>query len=168
MADHCGLKYEDVSMCIAIMQLVFGAAQPVFGMIASKISNRFVLMLGAVLMGISMVGMMLSSSYLGLLLSLDLLFGLGAGALAFGLVLASAIHFVGRENAMVISGMLNAAAGMVGFILSPVLQSLLQAKGLLFTLAVMISIAAALIPVALVVTSRDSMELPDESEKDTD
>lgn len=167
LADHCGLKYEDVSMCTAIMQLVFGAAQPVFEMIASKISNRFVLMLGAVLMGMSMVGMMLSASYLGLLLSLGLLFGLGAGALAFGLVLASAIHFVGRENAMMISGMLNAAAGMVGFILSPVLQSLLQAKGLLFTLAVMISIAAALIPVALVVTSRDSMELPDESEKDT-
>ena len=88
-----------------------------------------------------------------------ILFGLiacmlyGAGALAFGLILTSAIHFVGRGYAMIISGMLNAAAGMVGFILSPVLQSLLQARGLVFTLAAMIGIVAALIPVAVIITS---------------
>ncbi len=108
-------------------------------------------------------GMMLSASYPGLLLSLGMLFGLGAGALAFGLILTSAIHFVGRGYAMIISGMLNAAAGMVGFILSPVLQSLLQARGLVFTLAAMIGIVAALIPVAVIITSRDSAELPDEA-----
>lgn len=137
-----------------------------FGMIALKRSNRFVLMLGVVLMGCSMAGMMLSASYLGLLLSLGILFGLGAGALAFGLILTSAIHFVGREHAMIISGMLNAAAGMVGFILSPVLQSLLQARGLVFTLTAMIGIVAALIPAAVIITSRDSAELPDEAEEE--
>lgn len=145
---------------------MFGAAQPVFGMIALKRSNRFVLMLGVVLMGCSMAGMMLSASYLGLLFSLGILFGLGAGALAFGLILTSAIHFVGREHAMIISGMLNAAAGMVGFILSPVLQSLLQARGLVFTLTAMIGIVAALIPVAVIITSRDLAELPDEAEEE--
>ena len=41
LAEHTGLQYNDVSMCIAVMQLVFGAAQPVFGMIASKKSTRF-------------------------------------------------------------------------------------------------------------------------------
>lgn len=106
-------------------------------------------------MGISMAGMIWSSSFAGLIFSLGILFGLGAGALAFGLVLASAIHFVGREYAMVISGMLNAAAGMIGFLLPPVLQSLLQEKGLVFTLTIMIGIAAALIPVAVAITSRD-------------
>jgi hypothetical protein len=42
LAAHCGLEYEDVSMCVAVMQLVFGAAQPFFGIVASKKSNRFV------------------------------------------------------------------------------------------------------------------------------
>lgn len=41
LLEHTGLQYNDVSMCIAVMQLVFGAAQPVFGMIASKKSKRF-------------------------------------------------------------------------------------------------------------------------------
>lgn len=159
LAAHCGLNYDDVSMCVAIMQLVFGAAQPVFGIIASKKSNRFVLVAGVVFMGMSMVGMILSHSYWGLFFSLSILFGLGAGALAFGLVLASAIHFVGQENAMIISGMLNAAAGMVGFIFSPLLQSLLQAKGLSVTLVVVIGIVVLLIPVIIVVTSRDHADM---------
>ena len=165
MAAHCGLQYKDVSMCIAVMQLVFGAAQPIFGMIALKISNRSVLMLGIVLMGCSMMGMMLSGSYLSLMLSLGVLFGLGAGALAFGLVLTSTLHFVGREHAMIISGMLNAAAGMMGFILSPVLQALIQTKGLITILAAMTGIVAVLIPVAIVITSRDSIEKPSENEE---
>lgn len=36
LALPCHIKYADVSMCIAVMQLVFGASQPVFGIIASK------------------------------------------------------------------------------------------------------------------------------------
>jgi predicted MFS family arabinose efflux permease len=155
LATHCGLEYDDVSLCVAIMQLVFGGAQPVFGIIASKKSNRFVLLTGVGFLGLSMVGMIFSQSFVMLLLSLSVLFGLGAGALAFGLVLSSAIRFVGQENAMMISGMLNAAAGMVGFILSPVLQGLLDAGGLTVTLSAMMGIAALLIPVIFVVTSRD-------------
>jgi predicted MFS family arabinose efflux permease len=163
LAQHCGLKYDDVSMCVAVMQIVFGAAQPVFGIIASKKSNRFVLMSGVAFIGFSMVGMILSKSYLGLLFSLGILFGLGAGAIAFGLVLASAIHFVGKENAMIISGMLNAAAGMVGFILSPLLQSILATNGLVVTLSVMIGIAVLLIPVIVFVTSRDKTNAESEN-----
>lgn len=155
LAAHTGLQYDDVSLCIAVMQIVFGATQPVFGIAASRKGNRFVLITGAVLMGISMTGMMLASSLLSLFLSLGILFGAGAGALAFGLILTSAIHFVGQENAMLISGMLNAAAGMVGFILSPLLQVMLGAKGLSFTLAAMVGMAIALVPVVVIVTSRD-------------
>lgn len=155
LADQCGLRYEDVSMCIAVMQLVFGATQPLFGIIASRTSNRFVLVMGACFMGLSMAGMMLARSFIVLMLSLGVLFGCGAGALAFGLILTSAIHFVGPVRAMTISGMLNAAAGMGAFILSPAIQALLQAGGLHMTLSILIVPAAALIPVAFLVTSHD-------------
>jgi hypothetical protein len=165
LASHCGLEYDDVSLCVAIMQLVFGAAQPVFGVIASKKSNRYVLLTGVILLGLSMVGMILSHSYAALMLSLGVLFGLRAGALAFGLVLSSAIRFVGQESAMIISGMLNAAAGMVGFMLSPALQSLLDAGGLTVTLEAMIGLAALRVPVIFVVTARDKVS--DESARET-
>lgn len=155
LASHSGLHYDSVSVCIAFMQLFFGASQPVFGVIASRKSNRFVLLLGTLLLGLSMVGMMVSTSWVMLFLSLGVLFGLGAGAISFGLVLSSAIHFVGQDNAMIVSGMLNAAAGMIGFILSPLMQTLIGRYGLNGTLVVLILIVVALIPVAFVVTSHD-------------
>lgn len=166
LAEHADLQYDDVSLCIAVMQLIFGAVQPVFGIIAGRRSNRFVLIIGAILLGCSMLGMIFSSSFIALMISLGVLFGLGAGALAFGLILTSAIHFVGRNNAMLISGMLNAAAGMVGFILSPLLQAMLGAQGLIFTLIVLIGMAAALVPIVFVVTSRDHNQGDQESEKE--
>ena len=155
LADQCGIHYEDVSLCIAVMQFVFGAAQPVFGMIASRKSNRFVLILGTGFLSVSLIGMMLARSFAVLMFSLGILFGCGTGAIAFGLVLTSAIYFVGQEHAMIISGMLNAAAGMGGFIFSPLLQSLLQAGGTARALSVMIVPVLFLIPVAYFVTSRD-------------
>lgn len=36
LAEHCGINYDDVSMCVAIMQIVFGAAQPVLATLPRK------------------------------------------------------------------------------------------------------------------------------------
>lgn len=49
LVAHTGLGYQDVSFCIAVMNLVFGAAQPAFGVLASRRSNRFVLLVGVAL-----------------------------------------------------------------------------------------------------------------------
>ena len=155
LTQHCNATYQEVSFCIAVMNLVFGAAQPVFGIVAAKRSNRFVLVLGALVLGASLAGMALSTSFIGLFLSLGILFGMGAGALAFGLILSSAMRRVGPERAMIISGMLNAAAGLGAFVLSPTLQALVDAGGARFALESMVIPALVLIPVAIVVTSAD-------------
>ncbi|MGI6003043.1 MAG: MFS transporter [Lachnospiraceae bacterium] len=156
LADNSGISYQDASFCIAAMELVFGITQPFFGMLAARKSNRFVLILGSVLLMIGLGGMYAAHSFIGLLLSLGFLFGAGAGALAFGLVLASAIHFVGEQNAMLIAGMLNAASGMFSFALSPAVTALLDKGGLALTLLVLGILSALLIPAALAVTSRDA------------
>ena len=48
VAASSGQSYEGVSIAIALMQLAFGATQPLFGWLAMRRSNRFVLTLGAV------------------------------------------------------------------------------------------------------------------------
>lgn len=166
LALQCGLAYADVSFCIAVMQLMFGATQPLFGIVATRTSNRFVLVLGAALLAASLVGMALARSFAGLLFALGVLFGAGAGALAFGLILTSAIHFVGPQRAMLISGMLNASAGLGSFIFSPVLQGLLDAGGLEHALYTMLVPVAVLVPAAFVVTSRDKTSHVDEVNED--
>lgn len=155
LASHTGLAYQEVSFCIAVMNLVFGATQPAFGIIATRRSNREVLLLGALLLGVSLIGMMLTHSFTGLFIFLGLVFGIGAGALAFGLILASSIRFVGPERAMLISGMLNAAAGMGSFVLSPTLQALLDSGGIDLTLSSLLVPVMLLLPIAFVVTSAD-------------
>lgn len=155
LAAHTGLTYGDVSFCIAVMQLIFGAMQPAFGMVAAKRSNRSVLLLGVAFLLISLAGIYLSHSFVCLLFSLGVLFGVGAGALAFDLILASSMRFVGRKWAMMISGMLNAAAGLGSFALSPAMQALLDASGLGGTLASLAFPIALLFPAVLLVTSRD-------------
>lgn len=155
LAAHCGATYQEVSLCIAVMNLVFGAAQPVFGVVAARYGNRKVLLAGVLLLALSLGGMMVSRSAVALMLSLGLLFGTGAGALAFGLILASSIRWVGPQRAMLVSGMLNAAAGMGGFVLSPTMQALLNAGGMNFTLGALLVPVGLLVPVVFVVTAAD-------------
>lgn len=155
LVKHCNVSYANVCLCIAVMQIVFGITQPLFGIIAYHRSNRLVLFIGAILIAASMGGMLLSNSFVPLLLSLGILFGAGSGALAFGLILTSAIHFVGQKNAIIISGMLNAAAGMMGFVLSPLIQGMLNVGGIQLALTVLAGTGLLLIPVSIVVTSRD-------------
>jgi MFS family permease len=100
------------------------------------------------------------------MLFLGIVFGAGAGAVGFGLVLTSAMHFVGPKWAMTVSGMLNAAAGLVGFVLSPTLQALLDAlgtAGALFSLLVPVVI---LVPIVFVVTSRDKRAIAEAKKAD--
>lgn len=155
LAEQCSLTYEDVSFCVAVMQLVFGASQPLLGVWASRTSNRFILIVGVVFFIASLIGMGFARDFLSLFVSLGIFFGVGAGAVSFGLVLTSAINFVGQERAMMISGMLNAAAGMGAFALSPILASLVQIGGMGAVMAGMVVPLAALIPIACIVTSKD-------------
>lgn len=158
LATYTGTSYQEVSFCAAVMNLVFGATQPAFGMLAARRSNRFVLICGVALIAASFAGMALFRSFAALLLSLGVLFGSGAGAIAFGLVLSSAMRRVGPDRAMLISGMLNAAAGLGTFVLSPTLQSMLDAVGLAHTMLVLLVPTAVLVPIIFVVTSADPKE----------
>ncbi|WP_201331090.1 MFS transporter [Lactobacillus nasalidis] len=150
-----GLAYSQVSFSIALLQLVFGSSQPFFGILAAKRSNRFVLLTGVGLIICGLTGITFASSLPALIAFLSIVFGLGAGAVSFGLVFTSAACFVGPKYAMMISGMLNASAGMVGFVLSPLLNQLLAVGGLQLVVAAVAAAAALTLPVVFLVTSRD-------------
>ncbi len=158
MAQQCGLEYSDVSLCVAVMQFVFGASQPLFGIIASRRNNRLVLLSGVGFLAASMIGILLARSFVVLMLSLGILFGLGCGAISFGLVLTSSIYFIGEEHSMTISGMLNAASGMFGFLFAPIIQALIDLGGLKLVLTFFIVVFLILIPLSFVITSKDPVK----------
>ena len=156
IADMTGLSYEEVSFSIAVMQIVFGASQPLFGLLAARWSNRFVLTSGVFFMVLSVLGIKLCTSYGMLIVTLGVLMGLGTGAIAFGLVLSSAISFVGQERSLFLAGLLNASAGMVNFFLAPLLNFSLQHGGVPSTMPRLALIMVLLIPCIRYLTKKDS------------
>jgi len=68
IADHTGVAYASVSFILAVAQLSFGIVQPVFGMLALKKSNAFVLIIGAVLLDVGLLMIPVSHSFQMLLL----------------------------------------------------------------------------------------------------
>lgn len=121
---YTGLPEETISFAVAIAQLLYGLSQPFFGILALKKSNSFVLGVGGILMGSGLLLIPFSNSAWLLYLSLGLLVGLAAGALAFGVVMAAATPAIGQRYAAAASGIINGAGGLGGAILAPYLQAM--------------------------------------------
>lgn len=120
--SRTGLAVENISFTVAIAQLLYGLSQPFFGILALKKSNSFVLGLGGLLMGLGLLLIPVSQSTPMLFLSLGLLVGLAAGALAFGVVMGAAAPVLGEKYAAIASGIVNGGGGLGGAVLAPVLQ----------------------------------------------
>ncbi len=134
--SRTGIAPERISFAIAIAQLLYGLSQPFFGILALKKSNSFVLGLGGILMGAGLLLIPVSRSVVMLDISLGLLVGLAAGALAFGVVMGAAAPALGNRYAATASGIINGGGGLGGAILAPALQTM-ENHGM-FTLSMII------------------------------
>ncbi len=121
---HTGLPEETISLAVAIAQLLYGLTQPFFGILALRKSNSFVLGVGGVLMGVGLLLIPFCGSAWMLYLSLGVLVGCAAGALAFGVVMGAAAPAIGQRYAAAASGIINGAGGLGGAILAPYLQTM--------------------------------------------
>lgn len=131
IAESSGLSYADVSFVFAVSQLLFGALQPIFGIIALKISERFVLIAGALMMAIGFLLTPFCQSMWSLMLAFGILFAAGTAALSFGLLLSIASPQLSKEQTSTVSGFLNASSGAGTTLLAPLLTLLTGVCGLL-------------------------------------
>lgn len=147
--SRTGLAAENTSFAIAIAQLLYGLSQPFFGILALKKSNSFVLSLGGLLMAAGLLLIPVSATPLMLDLSLGLLIGLAAGALAFGVVMGAATPTLGERYAAMASGIINGGGGLGGAILAPALQTM-QDRGLFSASMVSLAVVAGCVVVVSV------------------
>lgn len=87
--DLFGGRIEVFSLSIAIQNLVWGLAQPVFGIIADKYGDRRALWLGFVSYGLGLIVCVLGTTPFAQHLGAGVLVGMGISGTAFGVVLAS-------------------------------------------------------------------------------
>ena len=149
LAERTGLSYADVSFAAAVGQLMYGVTQPLFGILALKRSNGFVLILGILLMAVGLILTPLASSVAALTVTVGLLFFSGTGAVCFGIIMGTISPVLGEKRAAAASGILNASSSIGVSLLSPVMQAIQASWGvgrLLLALGVPVLV---LLPVSL-------------------
>lgn len=149
ISEETRIAYDTVSFAIAIGQLVFGVAQPVFGVVALKKSNSFVLSLGCILIAAGLVMIPFCTADWMLLLFLGIILPVGTGAVSFGIIMGAISPKLGATRAATASGFVNASSGVGSIIFSPLVQFLFSSVGLKTTMLIISSLTIILIPISL-------------------
>ena len=152
LADRTGVSYADVSFAVAVGQLMYGVTQPVFGIVAMKKSNGFVLVMGTLMMAAGLLLTTLARSVVVLVVTVGLLFFTGTGAVCFGIIMGAISPVLGERRASAASGILNASSGIGGSLLSPLMQALQASLGIAKLLVILSVPVLVLLPICLWVT----------------
>lgn len=133
---HTGIGYASVSFVIAVGQILYGATQPIFGMLALKKSNAFVMLCGIIFMAVGLIVTPFCSGRWSLLVFFGILLPTGTGALCFGIVMGAVAPIIGEKRATVASGIIQASAGIGDALMSPLLQRFTDWRGVTFSMPV--------------------------------
>ena len=134
IAGASGVDYAGISFVLAAAQLAFGVMQPVFGALALKTSNVFVLL------------------YFGILMPA------GLGAFSFGLIMGAVTPLLGEKRASAVSGIINASSGLGGILLALLLRGVLDRFGLWGAVIALCLPLVCLMPVLLLLRRADARQ----------
>lgn len=149
VSENSGVDYASVSFILAVAQLSFGIMQPVFGVLALKKSNAFVLTCGCVVTAAGLGLIPLCHSTWTLMLCWGLLMPSGLGAFSFGIIMGAVTALLGERRAAIVSGAISASSGIGSIILAPVLRFFLDNIGLNGTIAALAGLTACVAPLVL-------------------
>jgi len=124
-----GLGIVTISFAMAIGQFVWGAAQPLFGMLADRVGSYAVIVLGALMLAVGMAITPLMSTGTGLILAMGVLTAAGAGAGSFSILIGAAAQRLPVERRSAASGFINAGGSVGQFVFAPLAQALIGAFG---------------------------------------
>lgn len=166
ISQNSGVPYSLVSFILALVQLIYGITQPLFGILAMKRSNGFVLLTGAGLMAVGLAGIPFCHSMWPLLLFLGIVFPAGTGALSFGIIMGAIAPLMNEKEAAAVSGIVTAGSGLGSTILSPTIQRLNAASGLQTTMFALCISAICLLPISWWISS-NAKRVPTAPKNDT-
>lgn len=149
ISQNSGVDYASVSFVLAVAQLFFGIMQPVFGVLAMKKSNSFVLRSGIALLTAGVLLLPFCKSLWTLMAVLGVLLPSGTAALSFGIIMGILTRQIPGRTASIASGVVTASSGVGSTVLSPIIQALTAAVGLLGTMLFLGIPSLLLLPVSI-------------------
>jgi len=145
---HTGLGVATISFAMAIGQLMWGVAQPVFGAVADRWGPGRVIVLGAVMLAAGSALTTQVTSEWGLIVALGLLSAAGAGAGSFSILIGATAQHIPPEKRSFAGGVINAGGSLGQFIFAPLNQAVMAAFGWMHAMWVMAALALTTAPMA--------------------
>lgn len=144
-----GVDYAGISFCIGAGALVYGFAQPFLGMLALKKSNTFVILLGIVFTVIGLAVTPLCRDLISLFIFFGLVLPFGTTGLCFGIVMGAITPILGERRAAIVSGIVQASAGVGDALMAPGLEAMISQFGVRTAMTVTAIPFLVMVPVAL-------------------
>lgn len=149
LVSSTDISYAFISFCIGIGALVYGVAQPFLGMLALKKSNAYVMLLGIIFTVAGLVITPLCRDNISMLVFFGLVLPFGTTGLCFAIVMGAITPFLGEKQAAIVSGIVQASAGVGDAFMSPALQTVSDSFGIQTAMQVTSIPFIIMIPVAV-------------------
>ena len=133
-----GMGVVSISFALAIGQLMWGIAQPLFGAYADKHGSVGVVQVGGLMLAAGLALTPFMPTQWGLLMCLGVLSAAGAGAGSFSILIGATSRQLPPERRAFAAGFINAGGSFGQFVFAPLAQAVIAAFGwaaALFTLA---------------------------------
>jgi MFS family permease len=144
-----GLGIVTISFALAVGQFTWGAAQPLFGLLADRIGSYKVIVIGALMLAVGLAATPYMSTGFGLMLFLGLVSAMGAGAGSFSILIGATAQRVPADRRAFASGFINAGGSFGQFIFAPLAQGLIASIGWVGALWTLAATALVTIPLGL-------------------
>ena len=143
-----GLGIAAISFALAVGQLMWGVAQPVFGALADQHGPGRVLVAGGLLLAAGLALAPVLDPSWGLVLTLGVLSAVGAGAGSFSILIGATASRLPAEKRSMAAGTINAGGAFGQFLFAPLSQALIGAFGWMVALWGLAVAALATLPLA--------------------
>lgn len=123
ITQSTGVSIVSMSFALAVGQLMFGVAQPVFGALADKYGAIRTIIAGAIMLASgALLTPLMATSGGGLILTMGVLSAAGAAAGSFSILIGIASQRLPPERRSFASGFINAGGSLGQFVFAPIVQ----------------------------------------------
>lgn len=143
-----GLGIVAISFAMAVSQLMWGVAQPIFGAIADRYGGARVVVAGGLLLALGWALTPMVSSEWALTLTLGIIVAAGAGAGSFSILIGATAGRLSPEKRPFAAGFINAGGSFGQFVFAPLAQALISTFGWVSAMLALAASALATLPMA--------------------
>lgn len=152
-----GLGIVTVSLAMAVAQFTWGAAQPLFGMLADRVGSYKVIVLGTLMLALGLAITPFMSTDFGLMVAIGFLTAAGAGAGSFSILIGAAAQRLPAERRSTAAGFINAGGSFGQFIFAPLTQALIHSFN--WVIAILVLAVTSLTTILLALPLRNKKDI---------